>query len=98
MAAHGIQMVRVPLAEHVVRAAIGGVIVVVRPRVEREFFQLGQVELRFFEQFRIRGGKDAERLNDERLKPPGRDADAAQVNRHRAEPLVVVKLAGPPRF
>ena len=88
-----VEMMRVPFAEAVVGPFVGGMVEVVAARIEGQFVEQGRVEVRIGA---IASGivfENLERTFDESLILALRDADAADEQRDRPHPFVVVDLA-----
>jgi hypothetical protein len=76
------------------RSAIGGVIMIVCARIDREFVEQRRVELGIVQEVGVGHGDDLERGPHQILVATGGDADAPNVERHRPEAFVIVDLAG----
>jgi len=71
---------------------------IIRPHVDRQFLDLLEVDAGVTEQLGRCFPKERERpLNHLFLRPDGKTA-AADEDRHRTVPLVLVRLPGVPRF
>src|SRR5262249_40206036 len=73
---------------------IGRVIMIVSPRVKRQFVEQFDVERRVIEQIGVSLTQYGKRGSHDLLIWTGRDTGAAKVERNRPDPLMFIRLAG----
>ena len=91
-----VEVVRVPFAEDVVGPAVGRMVVVVGSRVQGQLVEQRRVELGVVEQVGVGRRDDFQRQPHDGLIRARSHTDAAQIERNRPEPLVIVHLARRP--
>ncbi len=98
IAAFAIDLVGIPFTEHVIGAAIGGVAMIVGPRIEGQFFERLQIEAGFVQNGRFRFGKNLQGPADQfAIAAPGRTR-STQPQGDRPHTFMLIRFTARPRF